>query len=63
MILKVDRQSFPMVPKSGPKVVVIMELLHLKTISHFRLRTLYFVFSSMTLTEQTDRMTYQGTHL
>ena len=41
MILKVDRQSFPMVPKSGPKVVILTEILHLKTISHFRSRTLY----------------------
>ena len=40
MILKVDRQSFPMVPKSGIKVGIITELLHLKIISHFRSRTL-----------------------
>ena len=41
MILKVERQGFLMVPKSGQKLIIMMEILLFKTYSHFRWRTLY----------------------
>ena len=40
VILKEDRQSFPMVPKSGRKVIIIIKIFYLKTISHFSLCTM-----------------------
>ena len=56
MIMKVDGQSFPMVPKSGPKVVIIIKILHLKTISHFRSRTLYIIRTQWCLFGSTDKL-------
>ena len=41
VILKVDRQGFPMIPKTRNKINFIMEIIDVKTISHFRSRTLY----------------------
>ena len=40
MILKVDRQGFLKVPKSGQKLIITIELLQFKTFSHFCFRTL-----------------------
>ena len=36
-----QRYGFPMIPKTYPKVVIILEISNFKTFSHFRLRTLY----------------------
>ena len=46
MILKVDRHGFLLVPKSGPKLINMMEILLFKTYSHFCSRTLYKVSGS-----------------
>ena len=59
MILKVDRQGFLLVPKSGPKLINMMEILLFKTYSHFRSRILYYSHCIWRTTFQGSLATWQ----